>query len=210
MGHSISGIYLRDYAAHYPNDLAGLVFVDGATPLQDDRIPRELVRRENQQRQEMPWQKLLMALGWYRIQGRCTEVSPGFESYSQWIKANACVPSQIGAVENELDAERASGEETLHAGPFGSLPILIFSRDPQVRPSNWPAGVAKENSIVWNQMQEEAKGLSDHSRRIVAKGSDHYVQIDRAGLLDTEVTAFLLHIRGHQFPSEENHATIEE
>jgi pimeloyl-ACP methyl ester carboxylesterase len=210
MGHSIAGIYLRDYAAHYPSDLAGLVFVDGATPLQDDRVPRELVRIENQQRRDMPWQKLLMMLGWYRIQGMCTTVAPGFESYSRWIEADSCVPSQITAVENELDAERASGEETLHAGPFGSLPILIFSRDPTVLPSNWPAEVARENSIVWNQMQEEEKGLSDQSRRIIAKGSDHYVQIDRPDLVNKEVLAFVLHIRDHRFPSAENHTTIEE
>ena len=44
VGHSISGIYLRSYAARYPGDLAGLVFIDGATPLQDSRIPRALLK----------------------------------------------------------------------------------------------------------------------------------------------------------------------
>ncbi len=70
VGHSISGLYLRSYAAHYPGDLAGLVFVDGATPLQDDRIPKELVKIQEDQRRQMPWQKLLMMLGWYRLRGR--------------------------------------------------------------------------------------------------------------------------------------------
>jgi pimeloyl-ACP methyl ester carboxylesterase len=210
MGHSIAGLYLRSYAAHYPNDLAGLVFVDGATPLQDDRVPRELVKIQDQQRKEMPWQKLLMTLSWYRIKGICTAVPAGFESYSLWIKADSCVPSQMSAMENELDAERASGEETLHAGPFGSLPILIFSRDPEVLAANWPAEVATGNAVVWNQMQEEAKGLSDHSRRIIAKGSDHYVQIDRADLVKKEVSAFVLQFREHQFPSDSDHTTIEE
>ena len=209
MGHSISGIYLRSYAAHYPIDLAGLVFVDGATPLQDNRIPRTLVKIQDRQRKEMPWQTLLTALGWYRIRGICTEVTAGFEGYSRWIKADSCVPSQISAVENELDAERSSGEETLHAGPFGSLPILIFSRDPKVLPPNWPVEIATENSVVWNQMQEEEKDLSERSRRIIAKGSDHYVQIDRADLVNRELSDFLLHIRNHQFPTEENHVTIQ-
>jgi pimeloyl-ACP methyl ester carboxylesterase len=210
MGHSIAGLYLRSYAAHYPNDLAGLVFVDGATPLQDDRVPRELVKIQEQQRNEMPWQKLLMTLGWYRAKGICTTVPAGFESDSLWIKADSCVPSQMSAIEKELDAERASGEETVHAGPFGSLPILIFSRDPKVLPPNWPAEVAKNNAVVWNQMQEEEKGLSGHSRRIIAKGSDHYVQIDRDDLVTKEVSAFVLQLREHQFPSESDHTTIEE
>ncbi len=158
----------------------------------------------------MPWQKLLLTLGWYRIKGICTEVPPGFESYSLWIKADSCVPSQMSAMENELDAERASGEETLHAGPFGSLPILIFSRDPEVLAPNWPTEVSKGNAVVWNQMQEEAKDLSDQSRRIIAKGSDHYVQIDRADLVIKEVSVFVLRLREHQIPIDNDHTTIEE
>ena len=35
MGHSIAGIYIRDYATRYPEKLAGLIFVDGSTPLQN-------------------------------------------------------------------------------------------------------------------------------------------------------------------------------
>jgi pimeloyl-ACP methyl ester carboxylesterase len=210
MGHSIAGLHLRSYAAHYPADLAGLVFVDGATPLQDDRVPHELVTIQDQQRKEMPWQRLLMTLGWYRAKGLCTDVPAGFESDSLWIKADSCVPSQMSAVEHELDAERASGEETLHAGPFGSLPILIFSRDPTVLASNWPPAVSRANAVVWNQMQEEAKSLSSQSRRIIAKGSDHYVQIDRADLINKEVSAFVEQVRQHQFPEDQNHTTVEQ
>jgi pimeloyl-ACP methyl ester carboxylesterase len=209
LGHSISGIYLRSYAAHYPGDLAGLVFVDGATPLQDDRVPKELVKIQEEQRREMPWQKLLMTLGWYRLRGECTSVPPGFEAYSAWIKADSCIPSQMDAIENELDAERASGEETIHAGSFGDLPILILSRDPTVLPSNWPASVAKANSVVWNQMQEEAKALSTQSIRIIATGSDHYIQNDRPDLVTREIAAFVAMIRKHQsFP--DNHSTTKE
>jgi len=210
MGHSIAGLHLRSYAAQYPADLAGLIFVDGATPLQDDRVPHELVMIQDEQRKEMPWQKLLMTLGWYRAKGLCTDVPAGFERDSLWIKADSCVPSQMTAVERELDAERASGEETVHAGPFGSLPILIFSRDPAVLAPNWPPAVSKANAVVWNQMQEEAKGLSSQSRRIIAKGSDHYVHIDRPDLINKEVPAFVLQIRQHLFPAAQNHTTTVE
>ena len=209
VGHSISGIYLRSYAAHYPGDLAGLVFVDGATPLQDERIPKELVKIQENQRRQMPWQKLFMTLGWYRLRRVCTSIPPGFEAYSAWIKADSCIPSQMDAMENELDAERASGEETIHAGPFGNLPVLILSRDPNVLAPNWPAAVAKANSIAWSQMQEEAKGLSGQSRRIIAKDSDHYIQNDRPDLVNREIALFIAMIRNHQ-PFTDNRSTIEE
>jgi pimeloyl-ACP methyl ester carboxylesterase len=197
MGHSIGGLYLRAYAAHYPKDLAGLVFVDGATPLQDDRVPRALIKIQDQQRRDMPWERFWMEVGWYRIQGQCARVRRSSERYAAWIRADECVPSQITAIEGELDAERMSGEETLHAGPFASLPILVLSRDPSSRPSNWPPDVAKANAITWNIMQEEAKSLSPHSRRIIARRSDHNIQADRPDLVNNAVTSFITDIRNH-------------
>jgi hypothetical protein len=183
--------------------------VDGATPLQDDRIPKELAKIQDEQRRQMPKQKLLMMLGWYRLQGVCTSVRKGFEAVGAWRKADSCIPSHMDAIENELDAERASGEETIHAGPFGDLPILILSRDPTILAPNWPAAVSKANSAIWNQMQEESKDLSTDSVRIIAKGSDHYIQNDRPDLVIQETNTFLTMIRAHQhFPNNKS-TTIE-
>jgi Alpha/beta hydrolase family len=36
MGHSIAGVYMRDYATHYRADVVGLIFVDSSTPLQEE------------------------------------------------------------------------------------------------------------------------------------------------------------------------------
>jgi pimeloyl-ACP methyl ester carboxylesterase len=198
VGHSISGLYLRAYAKHYRRELAALVFIDGATPLQDERVPRSLIAIQDRQRAEMPWQKLLMTIGWYRLQGLCSNVPAGFEAYSAVIRANNCDPTQFDALEAELDALRQSGEETLHAGPFPGLPVLVLSRDPASMPSNWPPEVARANSLVWNQMQEESKALSPLSRRIIARGSDHYIHVDRPDLVNREVAALVQALRqGH-------------
>jgi hypothetical protein len=58
-------------------------------------------------------------------------------------------------------------------------------------------------------MQEEAKELSSQSRRIIAKGSDHYIQNDRPDLVIGEINAFIATIRDHQL-FQNNHATTEE
>jgi hypothetical protein len=46
-------------------------------------------------------------------------------------------------------------------------------------------------AMAWNQMQEDLKKLSTHSRRIIAKGSTHYIQLDRAELIEREVPPFV-------------------
>src|SRR5579862_138437 len=193
VGHSIAGLYIREYAARYPANLAGLVFVDASTPLQDDRFPAEL-------RNEASWfeffkLKWISVLGIPRLMGQCThgEIS-GLGG--QMIAEDQCRCSLVPAVEEESDAFRQSGNETVHTGPFGDLPILIFSQDPDSPAPELSVKTAKQVSVIWNEMQEDLKRLSTHSRRIIAKGSGHFVFLDRSELFDQEVANFIGEVRG--------------
>jgi hypothetical protein len=49
---------------------------------------------------------------------------------------------------------------------------------------------------AFNQMQEDLKKLSTRSRRIIAKGSGHYVQLLRRDLIWKEVPLFIEQISG--------------
>jgi hypothetical protein len=71
MGHSVAGIYIRAYAARYPNNLSGLVFVDGSTPLQEDRLPDELREEEKNAEREFMKLKWMEISGATRVIGQC-------------------------------------------------------------------------------------------------------------------------------------------
>jgi pimeloyl-ACP methyl ester carboxylesterase len=197
IGHSVAGLYIRAYAASYPQSVSGLVFVDSSTPLQEDRFPAEVAqafKNESMEFQKLEW---LYLLGIPRVMGQCTPEEGFSESVRKMIAEDQCRPSLFAAIAQEDKSFRQSGNETIHTGPFGDLPILIFSEDPEHSPPpDIPPQAAQSVSKVWNEMQEELKNLSTRSRRIVAKGSGHYVQIDRAGLLIEEVTSFVKQIRG--------------
>lgn len=210
LGHSISGVHIREYATLYRSSLAGMVFVDGSTPLQDPLFPPVYAAIDRQRRSEMLGQQIQMALGWFRLTGECNRIDRGFEAYAAWIRADSCIPEQMTAVERELDAVPASGEETIHSGPFGALPILIFSRDPKVRRTDMPADDARRGSLLWDKLQENLKRLSTQSRRIIARGSDHYIFLDRTGLVVREVTRFINQVRTHGAPSTPIGSTVEE
>jgi hypothetical protein len=111
--------------------------------------------------------------------------------------------------------ERGPFDETRASRPYlrGRTPrllsVLILSRDPKVIASNWPVSVAKSNAVAWERMQEEAKGLSSVSRRIIAKGSGHYIQDDRPDLVNRQIASFILMIRNRRSFAD-NHSTIEE
>ena len=159
MGHSIAGLYIRAYATRYPQNLSGLVFVDGSTPLQDDRFPDADTGNLKFELLEEEW---LYILGIPRIRGDCK--IQGFEDTAgRKLSEDQCRPSLFPAVGREEESIRQSGNETIHSGPFGDLPILIFSQDTQSDSSNEPP--SKEDEI-WNQMQEESTCLQQPTQEI--------------------------------------------
>ena len=196
MGHSIAGIYMRAYAQHYPEDLAGMVFVDGSTPMQQENPAVKAMMGKG----PPPWVIALVgnaafSVGVPRLMGKCSQTRPGLDARSSRLQAEDHCEIHVDSPMNEMRNMERSGLETVHSGPYGSLPILIFSHDPEKT-------MATENSTqrmaeaAWSQMQEDLKKLSTRSRRIIAKGSSHYIQIDRADLIEKEVPLFIQQIRG--------------
>lgn len=198
MGHSIAGLYIRDYAARYPQNLSGLVFVDGSTPLQEDRFPGRTKLVLLKAKLELLQTKWLYVLGIPRVTGACN-IGEGFEvSARKMLSEDQCRAALYTALEREDDNFHQSGKETIHSGPFGDLPILIFSQDNHPSDSDPQSKVINE---IWDRMQEELKSLSTRSLRIIAKGSGHYIQVERSDLLNSEVAKLVRQIRGEAPPS---------
>jgi pimeloyl-ACP methyl ester carboxylesterase len=194
MGHSIAGIYLRDYASRYPENVVGLIFVDGSTPLQNHNP----AFKAHPNPEPPAWLKVLLkkaafAAGIPRLLGECSRRLPGFDPHAAKLQAEDQCHDRSAAVAAELESFDRSGEETVHTGPYGALPILIFSQDPARTAAQ---GEPTDVVMAWNQMQEDLKQLSNHSRRIIAKGSTHYIQGDRPDLIEREVSKFIEQIRG--------------
>jgi pimeloyl-ACP methyl ester carboxylesterase len=193
MGHSIAGIYIRDYATRYPENLAGLVFVDGSTPLQDENP----VMKAAASKVPPLWAlelliKSAFSTGIPRLIGQCSKPISGFDAHAGKLQMEDVCQAHISPIFDEMDSVNRSGHETAHSGPYGSLPILIFSRDT----NGLAASTPEDSQDPWNQMQEDLKKLSTRSRRIIAKGSSHYIHLDRAELIEKEVPLFIEQIRG--------------
>jgi len=197
MGHSIAGMYIRDYAKRYPEQVAGLVFVDGSTPLQDENPAFKAAGETGIPR----WASILVmrtvsAAGVQRLVGSCARPMPGFDAHAGELLAEDLCHPVYSSINAELSSFNASGWETVQAGPFGSLPVLIISQDPQ-KALTLAHGSRQmiDMEEAWGQMQENLKRLSTRSRRIIARGSSHAVQIDRPDVLITEVPRFIGQIR---------------
>jgi pimeloyl-ACP methyl ester carboxylesterase len=193
MGHSIGGMYQRDYATRYPADIVGIVFEDSSTPLQDENP----VLKAAESKAPPTWllellAKPAMSIGIPRLMGQCSQSIKGFDAYAAKLQAEDICQTHMSAMFDYMDGMNRSGQETVHTGPYGALPILIFSEDP----AQAVAASSSEGAKVFYGMQEDLKKLSTRSRRIIAKGSTHYIHIDRYDLIEKEVPLFIDQIRG--------------
>jgi hypothetical protein len=119
-------------------------------------------------------------------------------------------------VDTTIAEEKAfdrSSDETLHTGPFGHVPILVFTSDDNAMDADNPGpfrpDAVKKVHAIWYGMQEDLKHLSDNSRRIIAKGSDHYVEVDRADLINQEVPVFIQQVRAGTVSPDNGSTTTE-
>ena len=207
MGHSIAGIYMRDYATRYPENIVGIVFEDGSTPLQDENPVMKAASGKVPPRWAFELlAKPAMSLGIPRLLGMCSQSIKGFDARAAKLQAEDICHTNVSPMFDAMDSMNRSGQETVHTGPYGALPILIISEDP----AKMAASSSTEMANVWTQMQEDLKKLSTRSRRIIAKGSSHYIHIDRYELIEKEVPLFIEQIRGTAPPPDNWGSTITE
>ena len=143
MGHSIAGLYIRDYAARYPSDMAGIVFVDASSPFQYDS-PYFIASRGGPPQWAGSYNVMRAAYieGIPRFIGQCAQLIPGADSQASKLLAEDLCHLQVGEMIAEVKSRDRSIQETIHTGPYGALPILVFSHDPArgVPKSNPPVG----------------------------------------------------------------------
>jgi pimeloyl-ACP methyl ester carboxylesterase len=214
MGHSAGGLYIRAFATQYPHEVAGLVFVDASSPTQNLVMPSALKAMDENSAFQFVVFEAMVRLGVARAVGMCDQVVPGFEAQAGLLKADACIPTQINVYQREETAFSASLLDTAKTGPYGDLPILVFSRDPkQPLPLRLPPAVTaaqlQQGMLIWDGLQQGLAQLSTHGHRIIANGSGHYIQFDRPDVLNSAVPVFIRQIRDGNVPAADGRVRIE-
>jgi pimeloyl-ACP methyl ester carboxylesterase len=199
MGHSMGGIYIRDYASHYPQGIEGLVFLDPGTPTMDEHESPELRAATAIRAPYYYSLAALIALGLHRPAGFCAP-EPGMDLPTGTRFAQLECGKLLSSIWSEYKSEPRSEAETMNTGPYGALPVLIISRDTKLpgQTQGLTPKLAAEFTTFWDQEQEDLKHLSTRSRRIIAKGSGHQIQSDRADLVNREVAVFIQQIRSNE------------
>jgi len=200
VGASVGGFYARQFVSDFPHLVVGMVFSDRSVPDQDRHIPGGgwTPEEAGQTHHDAMWDLINQSTGWARLRGQCKgEVEKGLDMWRDVAWAEACRPAYARSGLAEWEEFWHSADQAAEARCCANIPLVIVSRDPDWRKPVWDAQTIAAQPI-WNKLQESLKGLSPQSRRIIARGSGHHVDIDRPDVVVAAIRQVVDDVRQHK------------
>ncbi len=196
VGHSLAGYHIRMYQARYPDEVAGMVFVDCSHEDQWERLPNdnELLLRA------YPW--ILRGLGCLaEVGGTRPKLwfigdDPGdkTDKHDQEMKRNFFTrPQQFYASAGEYEAIPESCRQLKGSRkPLGDLPLVVLTG---------MEDKGKDMGKVWLELQTDLASMSTRSRHQVIEDAGHYVQSERPDAVIAAVLEVIEQARGPHDPA---------
>jgi pimeloyl-ACP methyl ester carboxylesterase len=201
VGHSLGGLFVREYAYTYPQDVAGMVLVDSSHEDQGQRTPPALAQAEktvyDQLKRQVLLSRLLTASG---VSAREYAGPPAGsklpQAAAQAYRALAALDSaslETTLAEHDKIEESSNQVRAARTKTLGDMPLIVLSHGQSGAPSGItvPAEVEQEFERVWIELQGQLAGLSANGQRMIAAKSGHYIQLDQPDLVVTAVKQVL-------------------
>lgn len=172
VGHSLGGIFARQFALRHPGSVAGMVFVDSSHEQQLAHFPppgNSILRSQQYFRKAF----VASEFGVPRLQHACglDAIRPELQAEAIYIE---CQPTPWLTALHEIEVF-ASPPAMPARGSFGSMPIEVLTRDFDL--ADDPAERAARP--IWIQLQQELAALSSAGNWRVVKGASHAIHIDK-------------------------------
>lgn len=201
VGLSAGGLYVREYAREFPNEIAGVALIESSSPRQIDELPgfRAEYEADRRDAERDLWEdRLGIWSGWNRLLGKCTESAKSLGAWTGQYDAMACRDGYVDTDESELNYFEKTSSEARRLKSFGKAPLLVISRDPDFREGMSPGETAQ--IPTWEAEQESLKSLSPLSWRVIARSSGHVVPHDRPNLVVAQLNLLIEYLRGGPAP----------
>ena len=170
VAHSYGGLIVRCFARNHPNQIAGVVLVD--TPDDATIFRRDVLNLYARIRLMTKVVQLGASFGALRLLSRWFRLDHAGFSFVRPGEYAAAGDDLASLQRAEFLRKNSEGQENL-----GDLPLAVIAHG---QPFPGPFSIL-ENS--WSEGQERLARLSTNSLLIVAKNSNHMIQIDEPGLV---------------------------
>ncbi|MFN8493076.1 MAG: alpha/beta hydrolase [Caldilineaceae bacterium] len=167
VGHSMGGLYVRKFAADYPNEVAGLVLVDSSHPAQLARYPELQAETAGYLRVApfIPWLARLGVLhAYFALGGEIDFADMPPQAHTE-TAAFWSSPAYFASQRAEIVAGPQIFADAQSLGNLGNLPLAVISRGLNPAIGNHPNG--------WTDLQNELAALSSNSLHKTVDGATH-------------------------------------
>lgn len=162
-GHSFGGLFIRVFTQLYPDEVAGMIFIDSSHPDQRERFNRPPAK-------DMSWflnsLAVLTDMGIMGLLDRCTGSIFHVEDFPDEINDRFYDYTINGkyyrGVRNELNWDSSAYNQARAAKDFGSLPIRVFTANKKY------SGASA--TPTWLELQKELVELSTDGQHFLIDG----------------------------------------
>ena len=187
LGHSLGGLYIREFQQKYPAETDALIFLDAVTPAAytgpfgaDLGLDEASVEKRSGFR-FLDWAEEVT--GYARLMDQCSDVPRPLASIRKLYEADQCIASQDAEQRMEGQAIKTDLRE-ISSQPI-KIPVLILSEDKS------PTFQSQEAISSWNYVQEGLLSISPQSYRVIANNSNHFLQFNCPEFVAEEIRNFL-------------------
>lgn len=200
VGHSLGGIFVRQFARLYPQEVSGMLLLDSAHEDQLERMP--WARKEAQSVQTVfTFLAVLHRLGILRLLGK--SLLSRFASVKTEEEKRLFLATLLASRYFETSRDESLSvlqplkpEERLMS--LGDKPLVVIQAGGQ--PETLPRGYTEERwqqqRRAWDEIQADLLKLSSNSRLVIAEKSIHTVQVEQPELV-IEAIRHILEDKNH-------------
>jgi pimeloyl-ACP methyl ester carboxylesterase len=173
VGHSLGGLFVREFARRHPEDTAGLVFVDSTHEEIAKSVSKKNLDRALSQLRQLRYARYLMPFGVQHLLGLSISNAPELPKSTR-AQAEAIgyrSTSYFALYDGMAALVRENERGSLKAEPIPAVPLSVIASEENLDDA--------EHGKVWGELQHELAGMSPDSSYVVAKGSGHFVMVQR-------------------------------
>lgn len=201
VGHSLGGLFAREYAALHPEDVAGIVLIDAVHQQQYARFPEEFSAFSTSEPRILRLCRLIAPTGILRI----LNVGPQITAYPEgtplyhediaiFYQSHSCAGASLELTSAfTLDASTAPDS-------LGNIPLAVLTAGVPAaeRPENLSAEFSLETlqevDRVWLELQEELAALSTNSSWTVVEDAAHFIHLDQPQVVIETIRDILVEV----------------
>ena len=180
VGHSMGALESIRYAQLYPNEIAGLVFIDGISPEYAQNFEMNIGMKVSWYTMNIAKNiGILRTLSFFGIMDNVFIDIPNLPKGLQELKGSMALKNTNNRnMKEELEWMSKNGKKIIENGDLGTLPVLQFS--------------ATNNGYEnWEKTQNELLKISSRTEQIIFPNTNHYIHHEQATEINEKIKGWM-------------------